>query len=138
MSGKFKPGTSGNPRGRPKGSRNKVSVELDALAEQTAPYVLKAAIKSALAGDVAAQKLILERLWPARKGRPVRIDLPAVETAADAANGINRVIAAIAEGELSPEEGAALAGILERRIQHFELLEHEARLARLEQREEQP
>ncbi|WP_159717624.1 hypothetical protein [Geminicoccus flavidas] len=80
------------------------------MAEQTASYVLKAAIKSALAGDVVAQKLILERLWSARKGRPVRINLPAVETAADAANGINRVTAAIAEGELSPEEGRLWLG----------------------------
>jgi hypothetical protein len=135
---KFKPGASGNPKGRPKGSRNKVTVELDALAEQTAPYVLKAALKAAISGDVAAQKLILERLWPARKGRPVRIKLPTIETAADAAAGIDRVIAAIAEGELSPEEGAALAGILERRIQHFDLLEHEVRLAKLEREKEQP
>ena len=42
MSGKFTPGIPGNPRGRPEGSRNRVTVELDQSAETTAPYVLKA------------------------------------------------------------------------------------------------
>jgi hypothetical protein len=65
--GKFLPGTSGNPAGRPKGSRNQItllkeSLELQ-LREQSAPDlpgVLAKAVELALDGDRSMIKLLLE------------------------------------------------------------------------------
>lgn len=65
--GEFAPGESGNPDGRPKGSRNKItllkhSLELQ-LREQSKdflPGVLKQAIELALQGDRQMIKLLLD------------------------------------------------------------------------------
>jgi hypothetical protein len=65
--GKFVQGVSGNPGGRPKGSKNKItllrqSLELQ-LREQAAPNmgdVLRTAVALALDGDRAMIKLLLE------------------------------------------------------------------------------
>lgn len=66
-SGQFPQGVSGNPKGRPKGSRNQItllkeSLELQ-LREQGAsrmPQILETAIDLALEGDRTMLKLLLE------------------------------------------------------------------------------
>jgi hypothetical protein len=131
--GRFQKGRSGNPKGRPKGSRNRVSVALDAIAEVEAEAILRAAIRVALAGDVAAQRTILDRIWPVRKGRPVRLDLPPIETAEDVAHAMTRTIAAMAEGQVTPDEAQAIVGVLEHRRRLVELVELERRIAALEE-----
>ncbi len=75
---RFKPGQSGNPSGRPQGSRSKVCVALDALAEGEAEEIVTAMIASAKGGDGQAGRTILERIWPARKGARLAFDLPEV------------------------------------------------------------
>src|SRR6187200_3080122 len=93
---RFKPGQSGNPQGRPAGSRSKVCVALDALAEGEAEEIVTAMIASAKGGDGQAGRTILERIWPARKGARLSFDLPEVTTAAElpgAIASINRQVA---------------------------------------------
>jgi hypothetical protein len=66
--GRFEKGKSGNPLGRPKGSKNKItllkqSLEV-ALREQAAPHmeqVLDKAIEMAVEGDRTMIKLLLEQ-----------------------------------------------------------------------------
>ena len=60
----FKPGQSGNPAGRPKGSPDKRS-ELRALLDPHAPELVKKAVEKALEGDMAALRLCLDRCIPA-------------------------------------------------------------------------
>ncbi len=87
----FQPGQSGNPAGRPRGARNHTTVLFEQLIERDAETVIRTVIERAKSGDANA----LARLWgtmlPARKGRPVEVDLPRLERPSDAP----RVIAAI-------------------------------------------
>ncbi len=76
--GKFTKGKSGNPAGKPRGARNKTSLMCERLMADDAGEIAKAVIDKATGGDIQASKLILDRLVPPRKGRPVRIDLPEV------------------------------------------------------------
>jgi len=133
---RFRPGESGNPRGRPKGSRNKALLALDKLGAEAAEKVLQAAIAAALAGDVQAQRLLLSRLWPERRGRPIHLDLPQIRGPADVAAGLEHLIDAVAQGVLTPEEAQPVAALLKDRVQVFELVELEARITKLEQRQE--
>ncbi|NQV87596.1 MAG: hypothetical protein HQ492_11025, partial [Woeseiaceae bacterium] len=80
---KFNPGRSGNPNGRPQGSRNKATLAIEALLDGQSEALTQKAVEMALAGDMQALKLCLERVCPPRKSRPIQIDLPKVETAAD-------------------------------------------------------
>ncbi len=62
VKGRWKPGESGNARGRPRGSRSKRLLILDEIGDASAANLLLATIKAALAGDVQAQSLLLARL----------------------------------------------------------------------------
>jgi hypothetical protein len=71
----FKPGQSGNPSGRPHGSRNKATLALEALLDGEGEAITRKAIEKALEGDTAALRLCLERIyamWQRMDLRPVR------------------------------------------------------------------
>lgn len=67
----FQPGKSGNPRGRPKGSKNKATLlkeamqhKADLMLTRDVPKVLKTVLQAAIAGDMQAAKMILDRAVP--------------------------------------------------------------------------
>jgi hypothetical protein len=128
----FQPGQSGNPRGRPAGSRNRVTALLDHLAEADAGDVLRAIIAKARAGDPRCADLVLSRVWPQRKGRAVIFDLPPLITTTDLSAALGIIAASVASGELTPEEGQSVAAVLEIQRRAIELVELETRVAALE------
>ena len=79
----FKPGQSGNPSGRPHGSRNKATLALEALLDGEGEAITRKAIENALNGDMAAIRLYMERLIPVRKDRTVSFSLPEINGADD-------------------------------------------------------
>src|SRR5262245_17533733 len=95
----FSPGNSG----KPKGARNRSTRLLEKILFQDASDVAEAVVKAAKSGDMQAAKLILDRVAPVPRGRRLRIDLPALNTAADVLAAGSAVIAAMAAGEVSPE-----------------------------------
>jgi hypothetical protein len=78
-----------------------------------------------------AADLLLRRLWPERKGRPVRLELPPVRVAADLASALGRVVEAVGAGELTPEESQALAALLDSQRRAIATAEPETWLAAL-------
>ncbi len=128
----FPKGVSGNPAGAPRGSRNRATLALDALAEGEASDVLRAMVERAKGGDTAAATLILSRAWPQRKGRPTPLDLPPVKSAADLTAAMGALVAAMADGTLTPEEAQAAAAVMQTHRAALETLELEARVAALE------
>ena len=125
-------GVSGNPKGRREGSRNKATVMLERVLANDAEAVLKATIEAAKGGDMQAAKLVLDRVLPPRKGRPVGSDLPAIATAADVLRAQAVVVAAMGQGLISPDEAAVVSGVLEAVRRAHELEGIERRLAALE------
>jgi hypothetical protein len=131
--GRFAAGQSGNAKGKPRGSRHVALVALDAIGAEGAEGVMRAVVDAARHGDMRAADLLLRRLWPERKGRPVMLTLPTITTPADIVRALGGITSAVAAGELSPEEGAAVAAILETQRRAVETAEFELRLAMLEQ-----
>ena len=111
--GAFKPGESGNPAGRPRGSRNKTTLAIEALLDGEAEALTRKAIERALQGDPQALRLCLDRIAPPRRDRPTPFALPALAEAADARDAFAAVVRAVAEGELTPSEAVTLAGLIE-------------------------
>jgi hypothetical protein len=130
--GTFPPGVSGNPSGRPKGSRHKASIAVDTLLDGQAEALTQKAVELALTGDTTALRLCLERIAPARKSRPIRLELPTIENAEDVAAAMSAVVSSVASGDIDTDEGTALAGIIEIKRRSIETLEMDARLRFLE------
>src|SRR5215204_3811545 len=109
----FQPGRSGNPRGRPPGSRNKTTRAIDALLDGEAEALTRKAIELAKAGDLVALRLCLDRICPPRKDRPVRFALPELATAADAKLAASALLKAVADGDLTPSEASEIGRLLD-------------------------
>ena len=132
--GQFAKGTSGNPAGRPAGARNKATLAVEAMLEGEAERLSRKAIEMALEGNVVALRLCLDRIAPPRRGRPVSLDIGAVRTAADFADAQAAVLMAMATGEITLEEAADAARVIEAVGSAYERRDMENRLAALEQR----
>ena len=130
--GQFKPGQSGNPSGRPHGSRNKATLALEAILDGEGEAITRKAIEKALEGDTTALRLCLERIYPPRKSRPITLELPKIESADDVAKAQGTVIGAMAIGDITPEEATVVAGVLEAKRRSIETCELETRMAALE------
>jgi hypothetical protein len=128
----FSPGNPGGP-GRPAGSRNAATLVLDQIADGAATDVLHKMIEAAKAGDMRAGELLLSRVWPVRKGRPIALDLPSIKSAADLVSALSTIAEAVAGGALTPDEGQAVAAVLETKRRAIETVELESRISALEQ-----
>jgi hypothetical protein len=109
----FRSGQSGNPNGRPKGARNRATLAVEVLLDGEADALTRKAIELGLAGDTTALRLCLERVLPPRKDRPISLTLPPITGSADAACAIAAVLAAVAEGRITPHEGLTITALIE-------------------------
>ena len=132
LQGQFRPGQSGNPRGRARGSRNRATVLLEKLMAGEAEAVTRAVIEKAKAGDLMAARIVLDRILPARKDRSVTFNLPVIVTAADATTASAAILKAVADGDLAPGEAAEIMALIEGHLKTIEAVEVDARLSALE------
>lgn len=128
----WKPGQSGNPAGKAPGSRNKATQMVLALMETGAEEITRAVVDAAKAGDLSAARLVLDRLAPPLRERPVALQLPDTANVAGVSAAQQAILAAVGAGELLPGEATALAGIVEARRRALETVELEARISALE------
>jgi hypothetical protein len=89
---------------------------------------VRKAVELAKAGNVPMIKFLLSRVLP----RAIKLDLPHLESAIDAASALKRIVEAVADGTLSSAEGAAIASLISAFSRAAEIADHEIRLARLE------
>lgn len=108
--GSWAPGESGNRRGRPKGSKNKKTLlreELEKHGSELATVIKE----KALAGDPTCISI-----WAARLDPPMRARAEAVEFELDASAPLSKqceqVMQAIADGDLTIEEGKQITDSL--------------------------
>jgi hypothetical protein len=134
--GKFKPGQSGNPAGKPKGCRHKATRAVMELLDGQAEKITQKAVSMALAGDTTALRLVLERIVPPRKDAPITLELPKLESAEDATRAVADILEAVGRGELTPSEGQTLTAMIEAFRKNLETQEIEKRLRKLEEEAE--
>ena len=133
QAGGFQKGQSGNPRGRPMGSRNNATLACEALLEGQAEALTQKAVEMALAGDPVALRICLERICPVRKDRTVRFPLPPITSARDAADIAAAVAQAVAAGHLTPSEAAELGKVIEIYVRAYQTAELNDRVACVKQ-----
>ena len=132
----FAPGQSGNPLGRPKGSRNRVTEVVEALIHNNGEALGTKALEKALEGDRIMLQALLNRVVPVRRDHTVEFDLPKVETAADALAASSAVLAACSRGEISPREASEVMALIANHVRMIEVADLAARVAALEEKQQ--
>ncbi len=128
----FKKGQSGNPTGRPKGARNKSTLAAEALLDGEAEVLTRKVIELAKDGDRTALRLCFDRLLPVRRSRPVIFDLPDTSTPEGILAAHDAVLAAVATGEVTPEEAQIICGLIDTRRRAIDTYELDRRMSALE------
>lgn len=136
--GRFRKGESGNPAGRPKGSRHKTTLLAEKLLQQDAEAIVNVVVDAAKAGDLTAARIVLDRIAPARKDSPVSVELPPIETAADAAKVMGAVLASVGRGDVTPGEAVEISRVVDSFVKAHEANELDARIRALENRSKKP
>ena len=127
---RFQKGQAPGP-GRPPGSLNKSTLLLDQLASEATEAIVRAVQERAAKGDMYAAAILLARTWPRRHGRPVHLDLPSVADTGGLVAAQAVMIDAMAKGEISPEEAASVASVLETQRRAIETNEHTRQIEEL-------
>jgi hypothetical protein len=128
----FQKGQSGNPSGRPRGSRNRATILFQNVLEDDAEAIARKAVDMAKAGDIAAIRICMDRLAPARRNDAIVFELPPIERATDTVVAAATIVAAVAAGDLAPSEAADLAKVMDIYLRALATGSFEERLAQLE------
>lgn len=129
---RWKPGQSGNPKGRPKGALDKRH-RLSAAMLDRGDEVVRIVIEKALEGDMQACGIVLSRIAPVLKAEGERVEF-AFDPKGNQTEQVEQILSALSQGAMSAETAkqiidavAQLSGVR----QHEEF---EARLKALENR----
>ncbi len=128
----WRPGQSGNPKGKAPGSGE--VAKLRAALAADLPAILKTLVEQALAGDTQAARLLLERTVPALKPaeQAQAIALPAGSLTEQG----RAILTAVAAAELAPGQGAQLLSAIGSLARVAEIDELAHRIEALEKQQE--
>ncbi len=121
---KFKPGQSGNPRGRKPGALRVLH-----LLEPNIQALIAKAVELALAGDTQALRLCLDRIAPPPRAESPAVKILKLSKAKTLPEKAAAVLDAVATGSISPDTGERLLGALAHAGQ---IIEYDAINKRLE------
>jgi len=109
----FQLGPSGHPAGSAVGRRNKKMLAAEARLFEHARELVDDLVARARRGEPAAMRLVMERILPTGRGRPLPIELPPVRSAADAPAAADAIMDALKEGAISAREAVDLLRVVE-------------------------
>ena len=110
--GRFLPGHSFG-KGRSPGSRSKATILMAQIMEDASKGVVDVLLKQALAGKIEAIRIIMDKLYPNPKTRPITLDIPPIEDMTTACYVMANIANEVAAGNLTPDEGMSVAAIVE-------------------------
>lgn len=108
---KFKPGESGNPNGKIKGTLNK-RTELAKLLDPHGEALISKTIEMALAGDTTALRLCVERIFPKPQRGSTGIELPKILNEKTLPKLQRDILQAAVEGRISMDDAERLKNLI--------------------------
>src|SRR3954463_8748455 len=109
----FQPGNKCG-RGRPRGSRNKRTLQWEEMLSEHGEALVKKCIVMALQGDRAALRLCMERLVAPCKQSPVQFGLPSITAAAELVRAQAAVLEAFSRGQLTSAHAETMGDLLDK------------------------
>lgn len=124
---KYKPGVSGNPKGKPK-NKTPATLLRKSIAEAM-PEIILTLIEQAKNGDTTAAKVLLDRCCPSLKPQASPICLPVNGSLAEQGG---EIIKATMSGQIPPDIGSQLITALANQSKIIEIDELTKRIETLE------
>ena len=128
----FAPGQSGNPSGKPCGTRNRVSLMLEALLEGEAQAIGRKLVELAKSGESRALKACIDRLMPQHVDQPIGVPVLEIRTVADLPRASAAVLSAVGEGRITPSQAVDISKLVDMHLRTVEAADSAARLLRAE------
>ena len=129
----FEPGNKLG-RGRPRGSRNKKTLQAQELLDTHAEALLRKAVLEALKGDNPLMRTLLHHVLPRRREVPPKTGPLPIGTAEELAKSSQAIIEGVVAGKISVQDAGQLFQMVETRRRVIETQEADARLRAIEQR----
>ena len=125
-----------NPHGRPRSETVKLTKtareRFDRQLADKLPDIFTALFEAGTKEkDTAALSLLVNRAVPVRKGVPVNFKTRPLSNPSECAEAFGDILAAIAKGELTPDEGNMIGALIERRANLFQTVELQDEIATL-------
>ena len=124
----FTKGVSGNPAGRPRGIKDKRHRYAESI-ESMIPEVLESVFQKAVAGDMTAAKILLDRSLPTKRPEQEPVQIPIKE---NTALNAREVLQSVFDGEVSPDVGASLLASISGVLKTIEVEDLAKRIEALE------
>jgi hypothetical protein len=125
----WKPGQSGNPNGRAKGSIN-AATRLRKMIDVEG--IITKLQSAALTGDVQSARTLLERALPPLRAIAEPVSVPAAAAAETPTDKAKAIMDAIASGTIPPDIGAQIITALGAMVRVVEIDDLEKRISALE------
>jgi len=127
----FQPGQSGNPAGRPLGSRNKKTIAMEDKLAARAEQAVDRIIFLAGGGHAAAMRICAEWVRPGGNSRALALELPPVTCSDDALAALQTVLDAFGRGEITVRELPPMLAAVDRAVRIAD------RIAQMREREQE-
>jgi hypothetical protein len=128
----FEPGNKSG-RGRPKGSRNKVTQEGWKILKEYHPSLMRKLVSMGLNGDPKVLASIIKML-PQPKPRPLKLGKLTMKTVADLVQAHELVAEKLGAGEITIEQAGTLDTFIEHRRKLLETNELDTRMREVEEK----
>ena len=130
---------SASPRGRgrpkaetPSHSPKAARARFDTLAAESIEAVFEAVLTAATQdGDMAAARLLVDRVIPSRRGAPVSFHIRPLKTPEDCALAYADLLDDVGAGRLTPDEAQTISAIVAKRAELFPSIELAAEIETL-------
>ena len=109
--GRFAKGNPGGP-GRPRNPVSTMAGELDRRGVDVAEELMAMTIEKARKGNLEAAEMVLKRVWPARRNRPIELDPEPGDGLRNLFNEHAALAAAMMNGDVTPQDAQAATRVL--------------------------
>ena len=130
----FIKGVSGNPTGRPRGIKDKRHFYAESI-DAMIPQVLESVYQKALAGDMTAARMLLDRTLPNKRPEQERVE---IQHGGNIASDAQNVLRSVLGGEVSPDVAASLLSSMTSVLKAIEFDDLAKRIEALEGRTNEP
>lgn len=117
--GRFVRGNPGGP-GRPRNVVSAAAESLDQAVAEAQRELLEIVLEQARAGNLEATKMLWARTWPVRRGRPVALDVPAIDTANDGLPAKAAITDAVLAGDITAAEARPILKVIDAQLEQID------------------